>query len=332
MAARTAAQAMARQQWKKRIAKQTAERKRHKDGIHLSWQMIQFLACGSAFVLLVTLKLLSNDHAQPLRAALGTAMRRNMDVQAVFSTVGSLFTGEDAQGLYQAVFQPGEFTPSDGETGAETPETPYHWRGTLQDGAALEMLWSYQAIALDTPESGASLPEDAAARDDAAQAESTDSGETASGNSGVLYGGQTLPEGVKMEQVILNFAYTAPLDGTLTSSFGYREHPIEGGTRFHYGVDLAAAEGTDIVCFADGLVAAVGESSSYGKYCMVAHSGGNVSIYAHCSRISVSSGQEVHLGEKIAEVGQTGQATGPHLHFELQSNGIYLNPIYYVVS
>ena len=76
----------------------------------------------------------------------------------------------------------------------------------------------------------------------------------------------------------------------------------------------------------------MGESSSYGKYCIVTHSGGYTTLYAHCSRITASSGAEVARGEKIAEVGETGMATGPHLHFELHQNGAYLNPIYYVSS
>ena len=75
---------------------------------------------------------------------------------------------------------------------------------------------------------------------------------------------------------------------------------------------------------------AVGESSSYGKYCMIAHENGYSTLYAHCSRVTVSSGSAVQRGDTVAEVGQTGMATGPHLHFELQRDGVYLNPIYYV--
>ena len=75
---------------------------------------------------------------------------------------------------------------------------------------------------------------------------------------------------------------------------------------------------------------AVGESSSYGKYCIINHEGGYSTLYAHCSRICASSGAAVGKGEKIAEVGETGMATGAHLHFELQKDGVYLNPIYYV--
>ena len=133
-----------------------------------------------------------------------------------------------------------------------------------------------------------------------------------------------------MEQAILGFDYCTPVMGTLTSDFGYREHPVQGEERFHYGLDIAAAAGTEISCFADGTVTAVGESSSYGKYITVSHGGGFSTLYAHCSRILAASGASVKEGDAIAEVGETGVATGPHLHFELHQGSQYLNPIYYV--
>ena len=115
-----------------------------------------------------------------------------------------------------------------------------------------------------------------------------------------------------------------------SSGFGYRIHPVEGEEDFHHGVDIAADTGTAILCFADGTVTAVGESSSYGKYCIVRHDNGFSTLYAHCSKVTASSGASVKEGQKIAEVGETGMATGPHLHFELHEEGVYLNPIYYV--
>ena len=146
----------------------------------------------------------------------------------------------------------------------------------------------------------------------------------------ILYSDQNLPGNVSMEQSLLGFDYCTPVFGPLSSNFGYREHPVEGEERFHYGVDIAADTGTNIVCFADGAVTAVGESSSYGKYLIVEHEGGYATLYAHCSRITVSSGEKVKEGAKLAEVGETGIATGPHLHFELHRDSVYLNPIYYV--
>jgi len=193
----------------------------------------------------------------------------------------------------------------------------------LQDGAALETLRSYRA------EDGASDGNSAVSPDTVLTQEGTPD---ASNLAYVLYSQENLPDRVSMEQVILGFDYSPPVKGTLSSDFGYREHPVEGEERFHYGVDLAADAGTEVDCFADGTVTAVGESSSYGRYCVVAHEGGYSTLYAHCSRITAGSGTAVSRGQKIAEVGDTGMATGPHLHFELQRDGTYLNPIYYVSS
>lgn len=138
-----------------------------------------------------------------------------------------------------------------------------------------------------------------------------------------------LPENASLEYRILGFRYTSPVAGLLTSSFGWRTRPGAGETSFHYGIDLAAAEGTEIVAFADGEVFASGESSTLGKYIILHHSGGYSTLYAHCSEILVTGGS-VAMGQVIALVGDTGSATGAHLHFELQDGTVYLNPIYYV--
>ena len=116
----------------------------------------------------------------------------------------------------------------------------------------------------------------------------------------------------------------------MSSAFGYRAHPIGGDQRFHYGLDIAAESSAIIRSFADGTVLAVGESSDLGKYVEVAHANGYTTLYAHCSKITASSGQSVRLGDPIAEVGESGETTGPHLHFEIHRDTQYLNPIYYV--
>lgn len=138
------------------------------------------------------------------------------------------------------------------------------------------------------------------------------------------------PENVWMIQKILDFPYTCPVEGTVSADFGYRAHPVEESTKFHYGLDIQADTGTVISSFADGTVTAVGESSALGKYVIIRHSGDYQTLYAHCSRVTASSGQLVKMGDPIGEVGQTGQTTGPHLHFELMMDTLYLNPVYYV--
>lgn len=140
---------------------------------------------------------------------------------------------------------------------------------------------------------------------------------------------ENTPEDVCLTQQVLGFAYAAPLTGTITDGFGLRQEPEGTAEEFHYGLDIAADEGTVIRCFADGTVTAVGESAELGSYVVVRHENGFSTLYAHCSRITASSGQQLRLGDPLAEVGQTGHATGPHLHLELLRDNVYLNPWYY---
>ena len=95
-------------------------------------------------------------------------------------------------------------------------------------------------------------------------------------------------------------------------------------------MDIGCEKGEIIRAFADGTVTAIAESTELGKYIIVTHASGYTTLYAHCSRINASSGQSVRMGDPIAEVGDTGDATGYHLHFELHQDNIYLNPVYYV--
>lgn len=140
-----------------------------------------------------------------------------------------------------------------------------------------------------------------------------------------------LPDYASAEQPELPFAYTPPLTAALTSSFGWREDPNTGAERFHTGLDLAADEGTPFAAFADGTVGVVGESTVLGNYLTLHHADGYETLYAHCSTISVAAGQTVSRGEALGTVGATGNATGAHLHFELLSGSLYLDPLTYAV-
>lgn len=155
-----------------------------------------------------------------------------------------------------------------------------------------------------------------------------DSGSQTGGNTN--YSAENTPPNVCLTQQVLGFDYVQPVAGTVTDGFGYRDHPIDGDMRFHYGVDMEANSGDVICSFADGTVTAVGESSDLGKYITVLHGNGYTTLYAHCSRITASSAQQVKAGDPIAEVGDTGRTTGPHLHFEVHRDTTYLNPVYYV--
>ena len=121
-----------------------------------------------------------------------------------------------------------------------------------------------------------------------------------------------------------------PINGVLTSAFGYRIHPKRKKRHFHSGIDLAAKKGTPISCAGAGKVVFAGWKTGYGYVVMVDHGKGYETLYAHCSKLAVTTGQTVSAGKIVAYVGRTGVATGPHLHFEVRKNGVYRNPLKYL--
>ena len=143
---------------------------------------------------------------------------------------------------------------------------------------------------------------------------------------------RALPTNVSYDIPELPFATVTPVSGFTSSGFGYRMHPIQQTVKFHYGTDFAAASGTEVHAFADGTVLAAGQDAGYGNYVKLDHGGGFVTLYGHCSALLVSAGETVTAGQVIARVGSTGQATGPHLHFELIHEGVYLNPEFYLAA
>lgn len=116
-----------------------------------------------------------------------------------------------------------------------------------------------------------------------------------------------------------------PLNGTITSSFGCRvsNNPIVSS--YHTGLDIAANTGTIIVAAHDGKVIQAGVSGSYGK-CITIENGDLKTLYAHCNELLVKEGDLVKVGQSIAKVGMTGNATGPHLHLEVRYDGRLVNP------
>jgi murein DD-endopeptidase MepM/ murein hydrolase activator NlpD len=134
-----------------------------------------------------------------------------------------------------------------------------------------------------------------------------------------------------------NFTYTGgkllwpcPASSTITSPFGWRIHPVNGGGRMHEGVDIAVATGNNILAAESGVVTISQYSSSAGNYIMIDHGGGLSTVYMHNSSLLVSVGEQVTRGQVIAYSGSTGWSTGPHLHFAVRLNGQYVNPMPYV--
>jgi murein DD-endopeptidase MepM/ murein hydrolase activator NlpD len=119
----------------------------------------------------------------------------------------------------------------------------------------------------------------------------------------------------------------------VTSEFGWRPNPFGGsGGEGHSGLDLGAPKGTPIHAARDGVVSYVEDSdgSGYGYHVVIDHGDGMVTLYGHCSRVYVRSGQTVKQGDIIAAVGSTGRSTGNHLHFEIRINGKKVNPRNYL--
>ena len=116
-----------------------------------------------------------------------------------------------------------------------------------------------------------------------------------------------------------------PVAGTITSQFGHRVDPITGEVSSHTGTDIACAEGTPILAAADGVVTVANGldswGGSYGYYIQIDHGGGLETLYAHCSSICVTTGQQVQAGQVIGYVGHTGRVTGSHLHLEVRIDG-----------
>lgn len=112
----------------------------------------------------------------------------------------------------------------------------------------------------------------------------------------------------------------------VTSGFTMRMHPILQQWRAHLGVDYAAPTGTAVRAVGDGVVEFAGVQNGFGNVIFVKHRNENVTVYAHLSRIAVHKGQAVAQGDHIGNVGMTGWATGPHLHFEFRVNGVHQDP------
>ena len=129
------------------------------------------------------------------------------------------------------------------------------------------------------------------------------------------------------------FAWPLPQSFTITSQFGYRTDPFTGEISYHSGTDIAAPYGTPVLAAAGGTVTVANATDpwggSYGYYVKIQHDGTFDTLYAHCSSICVTPGQQVQQGEVIGYVGSTGNSTGNHLHFEVWEDGQRRNAMHY---
>ena len=136
-------------------------------------------------------------------------------------------------------------------------------------------------------------------------------------------------EDLKLRDTFVGGVMTWPLPGekSISSFFGMRIHPILGINKMHTGIDIPADTGTPVVAALEGDVIWSNWLGGYGKAIMIDHGGGIVTVYAHNSVLSVPKGSKVSKGQTIALSGNTGNSTGPHLHFEVRNEGEYVDPL-----
>ena len=127
-----------------------------------------------------------------------------------------------------------------------------------------------------------------------------------------------------VEYIKNNFKFIVPVKGTVTSRYGKRE-ATEVVSANHQGIDIGANKGTAIYAAMDGTVTTASEEGEYGKHIDITNAD-VLTRYAHCSKLLVKEGDKVKKGDKIAEVGSTGNSTGPHLHFEIRRDNRTINP------
>lgn len=125
-----------------------------------------------------------------------------------------------------------------------------------------------------------------------------------------------------------NYSFIRPIEGgTISSRFGSRNPTTPTVPKYHTGIDIAANTGTDIVAAMEGKVTQVSSVGDYGNHLRIKQ-GEITTLYAHCSKIYVKEGDTIKQGQKIAEVGATGNVTGAHLHFEIRRNNEFVDPDY----
>lgn len=123
-----------------------------------------------------------------------------------------------------------------------------------------------------------------------------------------------------------------PVRGWITSDFGYRLDPFTAQHRGHHGMDIANAPGTPIVAPADGTVVYSALGAGYGNVVVIDHGNGIKTRYGHLKKSEVRVGERIKRGQQIAQLGNTGRSTGPHLHYEVRINGVPENPRKFILE
>ncbi|MGM9522038.1 MAG: M23 family metallopeptidase [Oscillospiraceae bacterium] len=294
---------------------------------------IKLTICLCTLFTTVVFKFVFPEAAAGVRESVLGLIGGNVNYTAAVRTLGEAFGGE--KGFFEAIAEAFSYAfKIDSEDvqvsiDSDIDETELYFNGPEPENKISDEEDTVTGTA-DEPQESTYDMEDT----DTLTATSDDTG---TDDSSTLNGSQTAfsdiepPENTSYEKLELPVSGTAPVSGTVTSSFGYREHPSDGQVRFHYGIDIGAEKGSSVNTFAPGTVASVGDSTSYGLYVIVEHEEGLRTLYAHLDSVSVREGQQLSEGESVGLAGETGNATDVCLHFEIIMDGTYVNPEYYIL-
>ncbi len=267
-----------------------------------------------------------------------TALTSNVDFQGAFQEFGrSVSDGEPVRDALQQLCL-AVFGADGGEKETQPPpaETPGVHIVPLSETDRMGLTWLAEhgplANQSDPPaETAGSAPTETPAPSPEPEETPSNAAAVTAVAQDVDDQGRKLPSNVSFVNYDLGLDKTVnPVNGVITSKFGFRDDPIDGNYEFHLALDIGVAEGTEIGAFADGTVRYTGQSDEFGNYFMIDHANGVSTFYAHCSKVLVTKGQTVSCGDTVALVGHTGHATGPHLHLTILKDDIRLDPAYYV--
>lgn len=276
-----------------------------------------------------------------LQGKLVSALTADTDFQAAFSRLGESLRGEDGSVLGEL----GDFcvevfgiqsAAEDGDLEEEAASQAQREQAFLNTGANPADLAAHYLRLDEMPQDWLEGEAETAQPEAAPPAQTTVEPQEGVPAVGTVllsanYTGTPLPNNYTMDKLSLGALETVnPILGHLRSSYGYRDHPVDGEYKLHNGVDIGGQMGEPIGAFAAGTVEYIGENDDHGLYLQIDHGNGVKSFYAHCSKLLVSQGQQVAMGETVALVGSTGMSTGPHLHFEIKCAGVHVDPAYYL--
>lgn len=296
---------------------------------------IRIYLAAALFLVLTAVKLLLPAESARLCGAVRAAVTQDYDYEASFRRLGRSLTDGTFVETLRAGGRTAETVPAVQESPAAavyTPKTVEELRGELTAALPGHVVSPTAApTEAEAPAEETESPPAETAQLPATQERAAGEAVAAFYEAQSAYADYEVPANVSYEVPELPFDFASPVSGTTSSGFGFRVHPLLNEVRFHYGTDFAVWTGTAVTAFADGTVGMAGWDDGYGNYVVLDHGNGWTTLYAHCASVSVAAGETVVMGQEIARSGDSGEVTGPHLHFELRRDGVYYNPEFYLV-